>query len=286
MLLDYSKCQRVDIPLGGAMDKFVIVNNYDNDSLCIVKPQNGESLAVISEYLASKLANALEIPCQKVDLGYHTNKLCCVIKFLTDIGEELHPYFEINDSSYSEIEENIANIPYTLNNIIDVITHYKDLNISVDERLKAFQRMCYFDTLIGNFDRHWGNWGFIGFPKNYRICPLYDNGSTLFPSRNKVGVENIITDKDEMNKRVYTFPKSAIRDESGDKTNYLDLVKELVKRFGEEELIKFCEKVNKIDFEEIIFCDDLENILTNTDKYFLALILERRYNCLLKEVIQ
>lgn len=39
-----------------------------------------------------------------------------------------------------------------------------------------------FDTLIGNTDRHQSNWGFLikpTRPSNFRLCPLFDNGTSM-----------------------------------------------------------------------------------------------------------
>ena len=281
-LLDYGNCSIIDIPLGGAMGKFVIVNKFKDNKLCIVKLQENDSLAVVSEFVASKLANLIGIDCQNVDLGYYEGKLCCIIEFLTIGDERIHSYCEINDSSCSDVSDSLWNIPYTLDNIIYVLKHYKDLNITIDERLIAFQRMCYFDTLIGNFDRHWGNWGFKGYPKRYSICPLYDNGSSLFPNRGKFGVNKILRNEEELYKRTYTFPTSAIKDEHKNKLHYKDLVTTLISRFGKDELIKFCKNVDKINFKDVIYCKELKEILSEEDMVFLTTILKRRYEGLLK----
>ena len=33
------------------------------------------------------------------------------------------------------------------------------------------------DALLGNFDRHGANWGFIKEDNKYTIAPIFDNGS-------------------------------------------------------------------------------------------------------------
>lgn len=44
-----------------------------------------------------------------------------------------------------------------------------------------------FDALIGNTDRHQDNWGFIVSAGQFRLCPLFDNGTSLgcerFPNK-------------------------------------------------------------------------------------------------------
>ena len=38
------------------------------------------------------------------------------------------------------------------------------------------------DVVLGNFDRHGANWGFIKEDNKYTIAPIFDNGSCLFPN--------------------------------------------------------------------------------------------------------
>mgnify|MGYP000725991490 CR=1 FL=1 len=44
--------------------------------------------------------------------------------------------------------------------------------------------MYLIDAWIGNFDRHGSNWGFLKKNNRYRMAPVYDNGSSLFPRLN------------------------------------------------------------------------------------------------------
>lgn len=60
------------------------------------------------------------------------------------------------------------------------------------------------DALVGNFDRHMGNWGYITDTKNQTIypAPIYDNGSTLFPALSEKAMrEEILPSKKELLKR-------------------------------------------------------------------------------------
>ena len=49
------------------------------------------------------------------------------------------------------------------------------------------------DALLGNFDRHGANWGFIKEDNKYTIAPIFDNGSCLFPN---------LVDEEEMKEEV------------------------------------------------------------------------------------
>lgn len=282
-LIDFSDCTLIDISLGGAMDKLVILYN---EKLHILKFDKEDSSATTSEYIASRLAQALQIPCQVVILGVYEKKACCAIEYFLKGQEKLHAYKEINNSSLSDSFSNdIRNLPYNLVDIIDVISRYKSLDIPVAESLKSFEMMCYFDTLIGNFDRHWGNWGFIGNNKNYRLAPLFDNGSSLFPKRQITGITKILNSKDELLKRVYNFPTSAIKI-LGKKYCYKELILDLRKLLRTDALTKFCRLMDNIDVTTLIEEDAvLQQVLNKEDLKFISTIIKLRYRLLLREVL-
>ena len=80
---------------------------------------------------------------------------------------------------------------------------------------------------VSNFDRHGGNWGFIKQNGRYRLAPVFDNGSSLFP--NMVDEDEmlaIIGSEQETAKRVYGFPTSQIRP-NGRKSSYFEVIDSL-----------------------------------------------------------
>ena len=81
------------------------------------------------------------------------------------------------------------------------------------------------DALLGNFDRHNGNWGFLYDPKNKKreIAPVYDCGSCLLPQADDSVMQAVLTDKEALNLRIYRFPTSAIK-LNGNKINYYDFL--------------------------------------------------------------
>lgn len=282
-VIDFSSCEELLIPLGGAMDKICILYN---ESVYLLKFDKPNSSATISEYIASRLCNYLHLPCQEVLLGYYKGRRCCAIKSFNNYGLSIHCYKEINDSSVVGYVNDVSDIPYNLNNIKDVIINYKNCRDSVDDRLNAFQVMCLFDTVIGNFDRHWGNWGLLGTEKDYIICPLFDNGSSLFPSRDIKDLSCINDSVEEMMKRVYTFPTSQIRNSHNNKKmSYKDLVINLVELFGDNVLRSFVELFESVDLKDLIFNDYLLNeFLCEEEKEFLFLIINLRFEILVKGV--
>lgn len=86
--------------------------------------------------------------------------------------------------------------------------------------------MFAVDALLGNFDRHNGNWGVIVNENTMevRIAPVYDNGSCLYPQLTDEQMEAIMKDSKEVESRLYVFPNSALK-EQDKKINYLSFFK-------------------------------------------------------------
>ena len=59
---------------------------------------------------------------------------------------------------------------------------------------KHFWEMFAVDALLGNFDRHNGNWGFLYDPKEKKreIAPVYDCGSCLLPQADDTVIHAVL----------------------------------------------------------------------------------------------
>ena len=79
-----------------------------------------------------------------------------------------------------------------------------------------FWKMFAADALLGNFDRHNGNWGIVvnEINNHVRIAPVYDNGSCLYPQLTDKQMENILNDRNELNSHArlacYTMNKTGV----------------------------------------------------------------------------
>lgn len=87
-----------------------------------------------------------------------------------------------------------------------------------------FWEMFIVDALLGNFDRHGMNWGFIKRDNAYALAPVFDNGSCLFPNMtDEDEMASIVTSPEETAKRVYGFPLSQIK-LRGRKSSYYEVI--------------------------------------------------------------
>ncbi len=85
----------------------------------------------------------------------------------------------------------------------------------------GFQEYCdrfIVDALIGNTDRHNGNWGVIVNGDTVKIAPVYDCGSSLSP----LLADNELTEKITADNALNVM--SVIMDNMGNRLNYRDFL--------------------------------------------------------------
>ena len=89
-----------------------------------------------------------------------------------------------------------------------------------------FWNMFVADALLGNFDRHNGNWGFLydDAKREAEIAPVFDCGSCLLPQADEKVMERVLANEDDLHARVFQFPTSAIK-LNGRKINYYDFLR-------------------------------------------------------------
>lgn len=285
MLENFDDYELFNFNFSGAVPKVCAVKD---GNFFMVKYDNFGEYKCFSEFIAYKIANLLGIDCQKVTLGSWKSNLACGIELFNNGADIIHHYYDINDSSMSSIDTDVRELPYTLDFIIDVLTHYSSIDIPNEVLVSNFIQMCLFDCLIGNYDRHWGNWGFIGNKKNYEICPLFDNGSSLYPKFTDEEMLNIMSDKKEIYKIIYEFPKSQIRRTKKKKYLYKDLIMELKQKGYEYEIIKFVNNFeSKLDeFSSIFNSVNYNNVISEVRLKFLHDVILLRFNLLIKDVIR
>ena len=128
-----------------------------------------------------------------------------------------------NDVGDSTLEQSRERYKYTYEDIMLMLEENMKLT-NVEETVRHFWDMYLIDAWIGNFDRHGSNWGFLKKNNRYRMAPVYDNGSSLFPRLNTdEKLLKIMESKEEMKKRVYQFPTSQIL-LKGQKSSYYELI--------------------------------------------------------------
>ena len=227
-----------------------------------------------SEYVGSNIFKLIGFKTQNTELGVYEydgkKKIVCACEDFTDDDNVLYEFENLALSTNLD-----KKIETELNDITDVIKESKMIN--TEETIKKFWDMFIVDSLIGNTDRHNGNWGFLLNKKTEKIdfSPIYDCGSCLNPMIEDEELKKI-TETEIKNLAINSY--SCIK-EKGKKINYITYIKEMKNKECNEAIKRIFPhiKLNEIDN----FINNIEEI-TTARKEFYRNIIEQRYNIIEK----
>lgn len=143
---------------------------------------------VISEYLSSHILAILGFHVHSTFIGTRDQNLLVACEnftsshqYLIEFGQYMRKHYDSGD--IGRVPE-LKQIDYVLHNDPVLCDYAEELWDSYWERLVG-------DALVGNFDRHMGNWGYITDTQSNKIyaSPIYDNASTLFPALSEKAME-------------------------------------------------------------------------------------------------
>ena len=142
-----------------------------------------------------------------------------------------------------------------------------------------FWNIFIIDSLIGNYDRHNGNWGILvnDITEEIKMAPVYDCGSCLCSQLTDEQIKIILDNKAEMNERIYNKPTSAIT-ENGRRINYYEFISSLKNNDCNEALKRIIPKININKIEEEI---DNMPIISDIRKKFYKELIKCRYEIIL-----
>lgn len=267
---DYSKYHRNPVMFSGAEKKIEIViggHRY------IVKFQKNSEIGLlynhVSEYLGSHIFGSIGIPVQETFLGTCDGHNVVVMKNFLKDDEQLVAFNGVGESS---LERDKELYQYSYDDIIAILNE-NTKSTNVPQTIERFWDMFIVDAFIGNFDRHGGNWGFIKYNNQYRMAPVYDNGSSLFPRlNNDEMLEKILCSEDEINQRVYKFPTSHIK-MNGRKSSYFEVINSLQFEACNQALERILPRIN---FEKInAIIDEVEGISDLRKRFYRTMLLHR-----------
>lgn len=150
---------------------------------------------------------------------------------------------------------------------------------NVEETVSSFFDLYLIDALLGNFDRHGSNWGFLKKDGKYRLAPIFDNDSGLYPNINDENeMLKVISSEDEINLRVYDFPLSQIR-LNDSKSSYFEVISSLKFKEMNDALKRIAPRIN---LEEIYDIIDEIPLISEVHKTFYKTMIKHRYDQILK----
>ncbi len=285
-MIDFTNCEINNFKYYGGKNGGKICIKYNNEDYMLKFPgvkdkisEHAYSNSCISEYIACNVLKTLGLNVQDTILGTYTlngkEKVVVACKDFTTNGSVLKQFAELKNS---QIETSKNGYGTELTEVIETIEN----QIVYDEKklMEFFWDMFIADSLVGNFDRHNGNWGFL-INENLRkieIAPIYDCASCLYPQLEDEQIKEIINSDEEMEARVFIFPTSALK-LNDKKINYFEYINSLENEECNKALLRIFPKINTQKINDII-----EKIpcISEIRKEFYKKILNMRYEKILK----
>ena len=286
-MIDFTNCRIVLSRAYNGANGSKIAVLYQGDVYMLKFPPSGEGKptalsytnSCFSEHIASSIFNLLGIRAQETALGTYTvkgkTKTVCACKDFTGRGRHLLDFCSIKNT----ILDSDSNGSGTeLDDIMDTID--KQQYVSPPLLREHFWNVFIVDALLGNFDRHNGNWGFL-YDENRNeaeIAPVYDCGSCLLPQADEKVMQEVLTSEAALNARVYQFPTSAIK-LKGRKINYYDFLTGGSDSDCVRALLQMMERIDLNQIGEFIY--GVEGI-TELQKEFYLRYISARYELILR----
>ena len=284
--IDFTSCRRLlGKAYNGANGKKIAVE-YEGRQYMLKFPPSGAQKptdlsytnSCISEHLGSSIFNMLGIPAQQTLLGVFTvsgkEKVVCACGDFTADGKTLYDFCSIKNTV---IDSEHGGSGTELSDILESIE--KQQFVNPGKLLEHFWNVFVVDALLGNFDRHNGNWGFLynGQTDTAEIAPIFDCGSCLLPQADEKVMRNVLINEDDLNARIYRFPTSAIK-MGGQKVNYYDFLMSGEYADCNEAIVRI---VPKIDMEQIEQFIDETPYISDLQKDFYKAYINARYEKIL-----
>lgn len=242
-------------------------------------PEHAYSSSCISEYISCHIIDSLNFPVQKTKLGtYRVNGVEKIVVACLDFTNKNTVFKQFAELKNSQIETSENGYGTELSEVIETIDNQQLYNPI--ELKNFFWDMFIIDTLLGNFDRHNGNWGFLIDEENKQvsIAPIFDCASCLYPQLPDESLKKMINDEEELNARIYVFPNSALKI-NDKKINYFNYISSLDNEDCNQALKRIYPKINMDKITDII---DNTPYISKIRKEFLKVILKLRYEKILK----
>lgn len=276
-MLNFTNCIEELNNYKGSEKKKTLI--YDNKKYLVKFPdpirEKNKNISYInnafSEYVGSNIFRLVGFKTQNTILGKYVyngkEKIVCGCEDFTDNDNVLYEFESLALSTNPD-----KKIGTELADILEVIDESK-----IDIREK-FWNMFVIDSIIGNTDRHNGNWGIILNNKTKKItfAPIYDCGSCLNPMLEDLQIEKL----NEIELKNLAINCYSCIKENGKKINYMTYMKS---RKNEECNKSICKMFDKIDINKINkFIDEIP-CMADVRKRFYKDIIKIRYN-IIKEI--
>ena len=279
-MIDFTKCEEEINRYKGSEKKKTLIYNGNKYLVKFPDPlrQKNKNLSYInnafSEYIGSKIFEIIGFKTQKTLLGYYyingMGKIVCACEDFTSDNKTLYEFENLANSNLLD-----KKVETEIEDIMNIIKENENL-INVEDTINKFWEMFIVDSLIGNTDRHNGNWGFMkdNTTKEITFAPIYDCGSCLNPLLDDEEIKNI-TETEIKNLALNCY--SCLK-QNGKKISYAHYIEETQNTYCNNAIKKI---VPKIDMEKIKEFIESIPCISDVRKNFYIEILMQRYEKIL-----
>lgn len=228
----------------------------------------------ISEYIGCKIFDSVGIPVQETVIGTYTSngreKIVVACKDFTSPGITLQDFASLKNRI---IDSERNGYSTELNDILSTID--EQTSMDSDAIKTRFWDMFIVDALIGNWDRHNGNWGFLynNSTDEVVLAPVFDCGSSLYPQADDELMTIILNNKNEFNHRIFDIPLSAIT-YNGKKINYFNFLSEGIFEDCNTALKRILSRIDMKKIYEII--DDTPTVTDIQNEFYKTMLTARK----------
>ena len=272
----------------GSEKKTTILYNNEIYMLKYPDPIRGKKLKEIlsyknnqfSEHIGSSIFNACGFEAQDTVLGFFTDaagkqKIVVGCKDFTQNGGTLYEFSKLANQTAVSDEK----LGATIENIYLIVN---DSSLLKDKGgiIGGFWDMFVIDALIGNGDRHFGNWGVLEKDGEVKLSPVYDCGSSL----------GALLDDDEMEASMKTASLFKQKEFNLTSCYYMNdrriRYHEIFKNPPDDLAKAIIRTVPKIDMAEISVIVDSTPHISDTRKEYLKQALNMRYRQILATALK
>ena len=272
-LLDFSNYPILDRIYGGSERKVAIsIDGYEY-MLKFPKQENFyKRCNHISEFIGCHIFELLGFNAQDTYLGLFKGEQVVACKnFVAGTNYQFVPFNDVGESS---LEQDKELYQYSYEDIMRMLKENVKLT-NVQETISIFWDMFVIDALLGNFDRHGSNWGFLKKDNKYCLAPIFDNGSCLYPQlTDEEKMRQIMASEELTNQRIFQFPTSQVK-LNGEKSSYYKVIASTQFEECNASVVKIYEKYSQEKVNKLI---DTTPFITETHKEFYKYMISQRFN--------
>ena len=290
-MIDFTNCRVIPGRAYNGANGSKIAVSYNGEAYMLKFPPSGTGKptalsytnSCVCEHIASSIVGMLGIRAQETMLGIFTvkgkEKLVCACKDFTAGGKRLLDSCSIKNTV---LDSDSNGSGTELADVMDTID--KQQFVSPAILRDHFWNMFIADALLGNYDRHNSNWGFLydDVKGEAEIAPVFDCGSCLLPQANDRVMRKVLANESELHTRVFQFPTSAIKLKDW-KINYYDFLSHAENKDANAALKRI---VPKMDLDRIERFIDQVPAISDLQKAFYKRYINARFDLIIRPAFE